>query len=548
MKLWSDYEGRTIAEAYPLKKLVRPEGRSAFFLTTNGTGTPALVRVIEAHFDESEILTRWKTVSEIGQENLITMRKFGETELDGTPLVYAVMEPTEISLEELLYNRTLTVDEARELAHSLVAAIQALHERGMVHGQIEPASILAAGELIKLRSDCVKEAVDDPDGVGPNIADQKAADAHALAIVLLQALTGRSSLQGSATLLPSPFDGIIRNGLSGRWGLAEMSTALGPAKPKQVAVEPVKPPAAPVVTGAASTPSTAPQTVKPVETPATPKAETAATKIEPPAAIKPETPAAATPTQESLFSQPKPQTAAVARPEIFSPAAKPAPSPISPAHSPKAVAESLAAAATFAEKKPITPPQAPDVRHRIVKPVEEEPRRTRIWVAAAAAIVLLLVLGWRRMRSEPAADVNGATKPISTLGTPDANATVKTPAPVAATKPSATKLAGKTSTPRPVAPSSAPVSVAASSGAAGARTQWRVVAYTYNRQGQAQQKADAIAKQHPSLNPQVFSPTGRAPYLVTVGGPMSREDAQAFKQKARGQGLPHDIYAQNYSH
>src|SRR3954469_21998172 len=124
MKLWSDYEGRTIAEAYPLKKLVRPEGRSAFFLTTNGTGTPALVRVIEAHFDESEILTRWKAVSEIGQENLVTMRKFGETELDGTPLVYAVMEPTELSLEDLLQNRTLTIEEARELASSLVAAIQ----------------------------------------------------------------------------------------------------------------------------------------------------------------------------------------------------------------------------------------------------------------------------------------------------------------------------------------------------------------------------------------------------------------------------------------
>ena len=127
MHLWNDYEGRTIAEAYPLKKLVRPEGRSAFFLTTNGTGTPAMVRVIEAHFDESEILNRWRAVSEIKQENLVTMRKFGETELDGTPLVYAVMEPTDISLAELLQNRTLTVDETKQLATSLVAALQALH-------------------------------------------------------------------------------------------------------------------------------------------------------------------------------------------------------------------------------------------------------------------------------------------------------------------------------------------------------------------------------------------------------------------------------------
>jgi serine/threonine protein kinase len=549
MKLWSDYEGRTIAEAYPLKKLVRPEGRSAFFLTTNGTGTPALVRVIEAHFDESEILTRWKTVSEIGQENLITMRKFGETELDGTPLVYAVMEPTEISLEELLYNRTLTVDEARELAHSLVGAIQALHACGLVHGQIEPANILAAGELVKLRSDCVKEAVDDPDGIGPNVAEQKSADAHALAIVLLQALTGRSSLQGSATLLPSPFDGIIRNGLSGRWGLAEMSSALGPVKPKQVAETPApatKTVVAPAVTGTTAASSATPQTVKAVET-------TAATKPETPIAAKIETPAAIAtkPTQENLFSVPTLQPTAATKPEVFVSAAKPAATPVSPAHSPKAVAESLAAA-PIAEKKSITPTQAPDVRHRIVKPVEEDPRRTRIWIAATAAIILLLVLGWRLMRSEPAANVNGATKPISTLGDPDktANSATKTPAPLTSTKPSATKLAGngRASAPRIVAPSPAPVSSAVPSAIAGARTQWRVVAYTYNHQDQAQQKADSIAKQHPSLNPEVFSPTGHAPYLVTVGGPMSREQAEAFRQKARGEGLPHDIYAQNYSH
>jgi len=121
MQLWNDYEGRTIAEVYPLNKLVRPEGRSAFFLTTNGTGTPSMVRVIEAHFDESEILKRWSLISEIKQENLVAMKKFGETELDGTPLVYAVMEPTEISLAEVLQNRTLTVDEASAARDTAVA-------------------------------------------------------------------------------------------------------------------------------------------------------------------------------------------------------------------------------------------------------------------------------------------------------------------------------------------------------------------------------------------------------------------------------------------
>ena len=63
MDLWTEYEGRTIDEAFPLLKLIRPEGRSAFFSTPNGTGGPAEIRLIESHFDGDEILTRWRAVA-----------------------------------------------------------------------------------------------------------------------------------------------------------------------------------------------------------------------------------------------------------------------------------------------------------------------------------------------------------------------------------------------------------------------------------------------------------------------------------------------------
>jgi len=86
MHLWNDYEGRTIADIFPLNKLLAPEGRSAFFSTTNGTGTPAVIRLIEAHFDEAEILDRWRQVAEIKQPNLVILKKYGQTVVDGTPL------------------------------------------------------------------------------------------------------------------------------------------------------------------------------------------------------------------------------------------------------------------------------------------------------------------------------------------------------------------------------------------------------------------------------------------------------------------------------
>ena len=87
MQLWNDYEGKTIDEAYPLEKLISPEGRSAFFSTHNGTGAPALVRLIESHFDEAEILERWRKIDALQDPHLIALRKFGQTELDGTSIV-----------------------------------------------------------------------------------------------------------------------------------------------------------------------------------------------------------------------------------------------------------------------------------------------------------------------------------------------------------------------------------------------------------------------------------------------------------------------------
>lgn len=473
MQLWNDYEGRTIAEAYPLKKLIRPEGRSAFFLTTNGTGTPSMVRLIEAHFDESEILTRWKTISDIHQENLVEMRKFGETTLDGTPLVYAVMEPTEMSLAEVLQNRTLTVDETKQLAASLIAALTALHQRGLVHEHLDATNVLAAGETVKLRSDCVREAAS-PDGDEAEANRRKAADAQELAALLLEAMTGRRSLQGSATMLAPPFDGIIRNGLSGKWGLSEMATALGPiAKPQG--------PVAPAPVAAAPKPA--------------PRQEPAASN-----AVKAEEPKAAS--VGPLFDRAESSKAAT---------------------TPEPTATKTAAASAA---RPMTHTQAPDVRHRIVRPVEQEPKRLKMIAAIAIAALVLLALGWHFLRSgTPPAPEAATTAPATTRSAP------------APARPAAT-----------TAPAPAPIAAADTTAPARTgRTEWRVVAYTYNHQDQAQKKADELKAKHPGMNPEVFAPHGRAPFLVTVGGAMTRDQAIAYRAKARSAGLPRDTYARNYT-
>jgi hypothetical protein len=234
MHLWTDYEGKTIAEAYPLEKLLRPEGRSAFFATRNGTGKPNVIRLTESLNDEHEMLERWRQVSQVHQENLVAIRSFGQTTFDGVPLAYALMEPTDANLAEILAERPLTSAETREVAISLVAALSALHDTGLIHEHIEPANVLASGEVIKLRSDCVRECAGDPEFTAPcEVLKQR--DVHDLGLLLLRCLTLEKQWNPSIRLA-APFQTVIPRALDGTWGLQEIANALQPP-----AIAPVKP-------------------------------------------------------------------------------------------------------------------------------------------------------------------------------------------------------------------------------------------------------------------------------------------------------------------
>jgi eukaryotic-like serine/threonine-protein kinase len=444
MELWTEYEGRTIDGAFRLTKLIRPEGRSAFFSTSNGTGIPTVIRLIESHFDDDEILARWRGVQALDHANLVKLKSFGQVMVDETSLVYAVMEPVEANLAEILAERRLTVVETKQIATSLVAAVGALHSNGFVHEHIEPANVLAVGEEIKLRSDCIRETPEGDEG-----SELKRWDVYDLSVVLLQSLTQHKTLEEAERDLPlqEPFDEIVRKGMNGEWGLKEIAAALNPG----VNVPPVVRPAA------------------------VPKVE-------------------------------------VERP-----------------------------VASFPEAQPVVARTVPVVADE----VDDEPRgiEVRRLVIGVGAMLLLLVI-WFFVHSR-AAKSNGAAQqtvapPVVAQGS-DASATPSTTSPTTAA-PAAVPDAAPTA----AAPASVPAPSEAMT-AGDARGQWRVIAFTYNREAQAQQKVASVAAKHPELKPEVFTPNGHAPYLVAVGGTMSRDEAFALVKKAKAQGvLPHDSYAQNY--
>ena len=497
MRLWNEYEGTTIAGDFPLEKLLSPEGRSAFFYTTNGSGTPAVIRLIEAHFDEEEILSRWQRVSDLEDPHLLRLKKFGRTELEGTPLVYAVMENSDADLAQVLSDRPLTQEETRQLASELVPSVQALHAAGLVHEHIRAANIYAIGETVKLRSDCVREAPEGAEGTA-----LKARDVHDLAEVFLECLTQSRTLAGSGSpSLPSPFNQIIRNALSGAWGLQQISDAL--ALP--LVRKPLAKAAVAEVPGMEAKPDAGRD-----------------------AAVKPEVAGESTAiTEKAVSDKAALETSASERVLSERPASLPVATRAGGSGSRPVAADTPLSHRAERIHVPVEPE-----RPSVARLVREKP----VLIGVGLLVLLLAIFfGWHEVH-KPAAQpalviVDSAPQPTGALGTAAQGNGAQGSAGAAAS----TSVA-------PVGESDAATDMGAASTGA-----WHVIAFTYNRREQAQSKVDALAKQHAGLHPEVFTPSGRAPYLVALGGGMDKKQAEALRKRARSMGLPRDTFARNYN-
>ena len=104
MQFWNELEGQEIEGLYPLRRLVRSEGRSAWFETETGEpqSLPATISLTEALTDADEVVARLHAAQNLNNPNLVGITKVGQTSLDNTIFVYAVMEQIEQSLSDVL--------------------------------------------------------------------------------------------------------------------------------------------------------------------------------------------------------------------------------------------------------------------------------------------------------------------------------------------------------------------------------------------------------------------------------------------------------------
>jgi serine/threonine-protein kinase len=194
--------GQLVDGLYPLREYLGTDETGAVY-ATEFEGQPASIKVVPAAGRNAEQrIARWRLASKVSHPHLIRLWKVGKAQLNGASVAYVVMECAEENLGQVLPERALTPDEAKEMLGPALAAIACIHREGFVHGRLTPANITAVHDVLKLASDSVRRVADVDDLPPPQGAYRPpevaaggklapAADMWALGVTLVEVLTQR---------------------------------------------------------------------------------------------------------------------------------------------------------------------------------------------------------------------------------------------------------------------------------------------------------------------------------------------------------------------
>lgn len=251
---WKRWEGQVVNGALPLLRYLGGSDHSAVFLTERVGGAPqkAAIKIIPVTADGEDQLLRWQQSAKLAHPSLIRLFEAGRCELEGTALLYVVMECAEEDLSQILPDRPLTPAEAQEMLPPVLKALAYIHGSGFVHGHVKPSNIMAAGDYVKVSSDTLRAVGEPIGGKGerglydaPEAGSGKlspAADAWSLGVTLIEVLTQRRPVwnraQGVPPALPEgmaePFREIAHHCLQvdpkERWTVAQIAERLKSAQ------------------------------------------------------------------------------------------------------------------------------------------------------------------------------------------------------------------------------------------------------------------------------------------------------------------------------
>jgi eukaryotic-like serine/threonine-protein kinase len=204
--VWPSLLRSIVDGKYFLKEILGEEMDAGVFAAESPDGSRMEVRVAPA---DSGKLAPWQELVErsraLAHPNLLSYLEAGEARLDGNWYAYLVSEPVQERLDEVVASRTLNPDETRYVAECVMGAVDHLHKAGYSHGHLMPASIVAAGDAVKLLTPSLRPMPEDETEVRRAVA----ADLRDFAGTIVELLTGKRE-PGAGAQLPSPFREFVR--------------------------------------------------------------------------------------------------------------------------------------------------------------------------------------------------------------------------------------------------------------------------------------------------------------------------------------------------
>jgi serine/threonine protein kinase len=485
---WMSLEGKTLDNDYVLGQCLGADEHRVVFKAQMkaGDSASAVVKLYRAtpHTSDEQIAL-WESIRDLRHPNLMAILGTGRTKLEGQDLVYVAVEAAQERLDSIVRERPLDTTESGELVMSMCRGLEGLHEAGFVHGLLSPEHVLAVNDAVKLSTDGIRRV-----GSGGRIG------------IEYGKYQAPESAHGNAT----PEADVWCLGATLYEAMTQKQCV--PDCRSEAAMLPA--PFGTIVHRCLYSSPEARCTVSDVV---------------------------------QLCGRRERAFAAVAGADLVGAGSKAGRREAAPINSEESLYFVPRSASSTSR----------ETRQFASGAISTGRPQWRIWALLAIVLLVVAILIWlARPRKSGAPIMNSAVTrsvPSQTSGAPAQKPTNPISSPAA---PGTSAVQLSTRERSAPSPGRKPGQVERT-GSAATQTHfangpiWRVVTYTYNSSADAENQANSINKRHPDLNAGVFAPNGNAgPYLVVIGGQMSREDAVTLRQKALSLGLPRDSYLQNY--
>ena len=253
----SDWVGQVIDGRFTLLQWLGGSDRSGVFLTElpGPQARKAAIKLTIADSDEDieNHMAGWAATRPLSHPHLMRLLQTGRCEMGDDILLYSVSEYAEEVLSEILPERALLPDEAREMLGPVLDALAYLHGKGLVHGHLKPSNILVVDDKLKLSGDSLqvagetgkplplKSIYEAPERASGIVAP--GGDLWSLGVTLVEALTQQPPAWDKSTnedpvvpkSITQPFAGIARGCMRadpmGRCTLDNVRNWLGSGQP-----------------------------------------------------------------------------------------------------------------------------------------------------------------------------------------------------------------------------------------------------------------------------------------------------------------------------